>query len=398
MILKYIHQDGTKESINIQSNKPVTHSWINISSSNKIDFIKEFIPSFNNGQKIILFDQKHKQLLKFHKNNDINTLKRIEEVNKDSQLLFFTSGSTGFPIGAFKSKSNLLHEVKVLKELLSSYNIKRVVVTVPFVHIYGIIAGLLLPSSLDNIELIVKDDFLPYELLEEAQTKNTLVVTTPVFIKALSRIDNSENLSSSIFISSTGPLDIQDVSSFEAKFQTNILQLFGSTETGGIAYKLGVAKNWVPLNSVNVSSIDDKLNVSSPFISKYIFDKSIKNLHQPFQTEDIIENNTDSFILIGRTNKIIKIAGKRISALQIESIIETIPEVQVAIVELVYKKDLLRSEQIKITLQASQELSKNVIKNKITEHFSTLTIPFRLNYVDKINYSSVGKKILFNLY
>jgi len=395
MILQYIHQDGSKESINIKNSKDVTDKWININTIDKISFIKEFIPAFNSGQKIILFDHKHTQLLKFHKDNNINNLKNIDEVNKDSQILFFTSGSSGFPIGAFKSKKNLLNEVEVLKQLLKDSTIKRVVVTVPFVHIYGIIAGLLLPSELKDIELIVKDDFLPYELLEEAFEKNTLIITTPVFIKALSRIDETKDLSSSIFISSTGPLAIEDITDFTNKFKTNLLQLFGSTETGGIAYKYNEAKKWTTLNTVTISSLNNKLNVKSTFLSKYILDKNIHTLKQPFQTEDIIENDKDGFILLGRSNKIIKIAGKRISSIQIEAILETIPEVKACIVELVYKKDLLRSEQIKIILEVKEKISKSIIKESISNNFGPLNIPFSILYVDKINYSSVGKKIIF---
>jgi len=395
MILKYIYKDGTKKQISIKLNKKVTDKWINITATDKLDFIKEFIPAFNSGQKIILFDHKHKQLLEFNQKNDINNLNNIEKVNKESKILFFTSGSTGFPLGAFKSKANLFNEVEILKQLLINHEITRVVVTVPFVHIYGIIAGLLLPLSLNNIELIIKDDFLPYEVLEEASKANTLVVTTPVFIKALARLEETKKLNSSIFISSTGPLDTKDILNFESKYATTVLQLFGSTETGGIAYKFGTKQKWTNLDTVNISTLDDKLNVKSSFISKYILDKNILTLKQPFQTEDIIEKYEDGFSIIGRSNKIIKIAGKRISSLQIETILEAIPEVQVAVVQLVYKKDLLRSEQIKITLESKNKVSKSIIKDSISNQFGALTIPFSIFYVDKINYSSVGKKIIF---
>jgi len=252
----------------------------------------------------------------------------------------------------------------------------------------------LLPLSLD-VKIIVKDDFLPYELLEEAKAKQTLVITTPVFIKSLVKLSDETSLDSSLFICSTGPLHSSDVKDFQQKYQTDIMQIFGSTETGGIAYKRNTSEQWKALNSVQVCSSDDKLSVKSPFISPYILDKKILKLNQPFVTEDIIEIGRDGFILVGRSNKIIKIAGKRISALQIESILESIPEVDKAIVELVYHKELLRSEQIKITLQASKKIDKKTIKRKISEHYGVLTIPFTLVYVDKINYSSMGKKVLF---
>ena len=392
MILKHINVDGSREIVKLDLNRKISKDWIHINSKNKLDFIKEFLPSFINGQKMILFDINHKQLLKFHQDNDINSFENIDDTK--AQLLFFTSGSSGFPLGAFKTKENLIEEVLVLKELIKGRGTIRVVVSVPFVHIYGILAGLLLPLYLEEVTLIVKDDFLPYELLKEASFENTLIVTTPVFIKALIRLNDVKSLSSSLFISSTSPIDADTIVSFEEKFETNLMQLFGSTETGGIAYKFGASQRWMPLNKVIISQDCDKLCLSSPFLSSFILDQKILKLEKNFTTEDIIKLKKDGFKLIGRSNKIIKIAGKRISALQIESILENIEGIEKAIVELVYKQGLLRSEQIMIIFQAKQKISKKEIKKKISENFGILTIPFSVKYVDKIQYSSVGKKIL----
>lgn len=395
MILDYIHADNSRERIELDLDTAINDKWLNISSKNKLEFIKTFLPAFQSGQKLVLFDSNHKQLAKFHKENDISRFKKFDEVDSCAQLLFFTSGSSGFPVGAFKSRENILQEVEELKNLLDSYNIKKVVATVPFVHIYGVLAGLLLPMSLGNIELVVKEDFLPYEILSEASCINTLVVTTPVFIKALGKLDEKIDMSSSLFISSTGPLQNEDVQTLEEKYNTNIIQLFGSTETGGIAYKQGSDSMWNALKLVNISSKNDKLSVESPFISPYILDKEIKVLLQPFTTEDIIELENEKFRLIGRSNKLIKIAGKRISASHIETIIETLDGVEKAVVELVYKKEMLRSEQILITLQAEKKIDKLTIKAKISECFGVLTIPFKVKYVYEINLSAMGKKVIF---
>ncbi|WP_415396520.1 AMP-binding protein [Sulfurimonas sp. CS5] len=398
MILEYIHKDSSRETIDINLSKEISDAWIDINSTNKVEFIKEFLPAYNSKQKIVLFDSNHKQLLKFNQDNDINKFNNITEVNSKCQILFFTSGSSGFPVGAFKTKENLEREVQVLKSLLKEYSIKRVVVTVPFIHIYGVLAGLLLPIHLYGVKLVIKDDFLPYELLEEASFDDTLVVTTPVFIKALSKLNTNSKLTSNLFICSTGPLHIDDVTVFENKFETNLLQLFGSTETGGIAYKFSKRIKWTLLDNVHISIKDNKLNVISPFISPFIFNKKILRVESSFTTEDIVEIDEideDKFTLIGRSNKIIKIAGKRISAIQIESIIETIPDVNKAIVELIYKKEMLRSEQIIIILEATSKVDVKIIKQAISKYYGTLTIPFSVKYVDKIDYSAMGKKIIF---
>ncbi|EDZ63803.1 protein containing AMP-dependent synthetase and ligase domain [Sulfurimonas gotlandica GD1] len=393
MIIEYINKDSSREIIDISLNKETSDEWININSTSKKEFIKEFFSAFSSGQKIVLFDKNHTKLQKFYEENDLNNFEDIDEVNKIAQLLFFTSGSSGFPVGAFKSRQNLLEEVEVLKDLLKSFNIERVVVSVPFVHIYGILAGLLLPLHLNDITLIVKDDFLPYEILEEASVDNTLVITTPLFIKALAKVSDNKELTKSLFISSTGPLHLDDVTLFQERYKTTVMQLFGSTETGGIAYKKGVSNKWKSLKYVSIQSEDERLTLSSPFISKYLLENKIIELKQPFKTQDIVAINGDSFTLLGRANKLIKIAGKRISALEIESIIETIEDVEKAVVSLIYKKELLRSEQILITLQAKQKIDKRLIKDKIAQNYGTLTIPFKVDYVDNLNYSAMGKVI-----
>ena len=395
MILEYIYANGEKEQIEIEKNVPITSEWDYIQTANKLEFIKTFIPKFLSGQKVVLFDANHKHLLDFYNNNNINKLANIDKVNVDAKILFFTSGSSGFPLGAFKSVENLLGEVKSLQRVVSRQKIRKVVVSVPFVHIYGVLAGLLLPLELGDIRLVIKEDFLPYELVEEALEKDTLVITTPVFIKALAKLPIQNNLCDTLFVSSTAPLSLDDVTTFEDKFQSNLIQLFGSTETGGIAYKIGRSTEWNALDGVTIKSKENKLSVSSPYISGYLLQEHIQELQQPYVTEDIVEITHNSFVLIGRSNKLIKIAGKRISAVQIENILEELPIIDKAIVELVHKKELLRSEQILITLEAKSKVDKRVIKEKLSQNYGIITIPFTLKFVDKIHYSAMNKKVLF---
>lgn len=393
MILEYIYSDSHREKVVFEDKITADNTYKYIKAVNKRTFIEEFLPSFIAGQKMVLFDSNHKQLVDFYNNKNINSFEMINEI--DAQLLFFTSGTSGFPLGAFKSKMNLEEEVFILKKMLQTYKIKKVIVTVPFVHIYGVLVGLLLPFYLDDVTLVVKEDFLPYELLKEASSGECLIVTTPVFMKALGRLEETKDLSSSIFISSTGALHDDDINTLEKKYKTTIMQLFGSTETGGIAYKLGASKNWTALENVTIESKDEKLCVTSPFISNYILDTKIKKLITPFQTEDIIEIDSNGFSLLGRSNKIIKIAGKRIAAQTIEKILETIPNINKAVVSIVYKKNLLRSEQILIRLESSDTIEKVMIKKKLNESYGILTIPFTIEYVKKINISAMGKKVIF---
>jgi acyl-CoA synthetase (AMP-forming)/AMP-acid ligase II len=160
----------------------------------------------------------------------------LEAIPIETAVLFFTSGTTGEPTGALKTSENILAELAVLKALFSPLGIERVVVTVPLIHIYGFLAGVMLPRVL-GVEVVLKEEFLPHELIALAEDKKTLCITNPVFLKVLNKL-NIESASSHItFVSSTGRLDASIAQSLQDKIGCNIYQLFGSTETGGIAYK-----------------------------------------------------------------------------------------------------------------------------------------------------------------
>ncbi|MEZ4694441.1 MAG: class I adenylate-forming enzyme family protein [Aliarcobacter sp.] len=312
--------------------------------------------------------------------------------NEDFSFLYFTSGSTGFPLGALKTKENIISEIEVLTSLLKKYEIKRVIVTVPFIHFYGSLMGLFYPLF-NNIDIVLKEHFLPNDLLDIIED-NSLVVTTPLYIKSLNRISSSKNLSNSIFISSTAPLQKDDAKEFNEKFSSNILQIFGSTETGGIAYKYNDETLWTPLERVNLSlNEENELKVESDFISNIIFEKELKQTNQQIQTFDYVEFIDNKFKLIGRSSQILKIAGKRYSTIQIENILEQIDGIEKAVVFVNTKKDTLKDEILDITIESKKEFLNKDIKKILQEELSNIKFSINLKIVDKIKTSSVGKKL-----
>jgi uncharacterized membrane protein len=54
VILEYIHKDSSRETIDINLSKEISDAWIDINSTNKVEFIKEFLPAYNSKQKIVI--------------------------------------------------------------------------------------------------------------------------------------------------------------------------------------------------------------------------------------------------------------------------------------------------------------------------------------------------------
>ena len=331
---------------------------------------------------------------------NINSIKpRVEALNfdnlpKDTASIFFTSGTTGEPTGALKSRNNLEAELAVLLDLFASEKFERVIVTVPLIHIYGFLTGVLLTKAL-NVDVVLKEEFLPHELLELSEGKKTLCITNPVFLKVLNKLNIKEKHSNMVFLSSTGKLEPKTAKELPQKLNCKIYQLFGSTETGGIAYKINDDELWTALKQVEVSKKDDCLCVNSPFISKFLIEEEVKEVSLPFVTTDLIEIKDNKFKLLGRKSEIIKISGKRISLLEVENLLEEHKDIDEALVKLDYEVNSHKDEQLSISIVSSLELTllKKEVKTVLQEHYKKINIRTHVEVVDEILKNLMGKKV-----
>ena len=276
MILKIFNDNGSITNYEIKKELFFDEKYLNkvshIASSKKEENALNIFKSYFSNAKSILFDNTNKAIVKQLNDLNIKDFKedyRSENIftDKEFSFLYFTSGSTGFPAGALKTTENIISEIEVLSELINkNHKINKVIVTVPFIHFYGSLMGLFFPLF-NNIDIILKEHFLPNDLLEMIDD-NSLVITTPLYIKSLNRLNAKKNLNKALFISSTAPLLKEDAKEFKDKFSTNIIQIFGSTETGGIAYKFNDETLWTPLEKViTTTNENNELKVKSPFIS-----------------------------------------------------------------------------------------------------------------------------------
>jgi acyl-coenzyme A synthetase/AMP-(fatty) acid ligase len=318
----------------------------------------------------------------------------LENLPSNTRAIFFTSGTTGEPTGALKSEENITKELEVLRNLFAPYNFERVIVTVPLIHIYGFLAGVMLPKALDA-DVILKEEFIPHELLNLAEERRTLCITNPVFLKVLNKLKIEGDYSNITFLSSTGKLDADIAKSLCKKIGCKIYQLFGSTETGGVAYKVDDEELWRPLQGVHIEAIDKKLSVESAYLSDYTIESGLQKLDKPFLTTDIIEIVDDSFRLLGRESEIIKISGKRISILEVESLLEQSRLIDEVLVKLSYSVDSHKDEQLALSIVSSTELVKlkKEVKEILRENYKNINIKTAVKQVDNIAKTDTGKKI-----
>ena len=372
-------------------------SLIDTTLANKVIFIPskskeenaiEILQAYLSGAKPILYDHENLSLKEKIESLGTETFKDI-----DFASIFFTSGSTGFPTGAFKSKENIETDMKALLLEFGDFSIEKVVATVPFIHIYGFLVALLLPLKL-NVDLILKEHFLPYDLLEVAKPHH-LVVTTPLYIKSLLRLDETKDLSETIFVSSTGPLPRELAKAFTDKFKTRLIQIFGSTECGSIAFKKQDETFWTPFHSVEATlNAEGLLHVRSPFTSKTLWQGGLVHTGGAIQSFDYATIENGKFQLIGRSSNIVKIAGKRYSTTHIEEILEAIEGISKALVHVKHNNAELKDEVLQIFLEETRSITLKELKNAIKQQLGKMNLPIELTVVDKISTTLMGKKCM----
>jgi len=357
----------------------------------KVEQLSDALYCFENGIFDVIYDKSQPALVRYINSLDQDMLKQ-----DGFQFLYFTSGTTGTPTGVYKTKQNSLKQSEILIKTFGSQKFNRVVTTVPFVHIYGIDIGGVVALDLD-IDVYTKENFLPEELAVEAQKEGTLVVTTPVFIKALNRIKKDVRFDKSLFLTSTAPLPMEDAKEFKEHYGCSVMQLFASTETGLMGYKKDDETILKTYDGVNIGEDSGMLNISSLFVAqKIISNGNIKDVVQPFQTEDIVEIlNENEFRLLGRSSNLAKIAGKRVSTQQIENIIEEIEGVDAVLIKIRKEERALKDEILDIYIQGEKELKPKELKSILKDSFGSIHIPFKIYNHKQILRSSVGKKIGF---
>lgn len=393
--LIYIASDGvvTNDNIGISSfGQNVRNEKLNIlQGRTKKEHFYEILASFASNETLILYDSKMRSSSEAF--TALQGSDKLALLSKKSAAIFFTSGTTGKPTAAFKTLDNILSEVNTHKMFFEAYGIKQVFVTVPLIHIYGYLFGMALPIKL-QIDAVIQEEALPHDIIDICSRKPTLCVTNPVFIKAMLRLKDYTDLSKTLFISSTGVLQQSEAQQFEKMYKTKLFQLYGSTETGGIAIRESCDSHWNTLDGVQISEENGYLKVKSPYVSEYIFDGEIQQNSSYFTTMDLVGiESSSAFYLLGRSSELIKIGGKRLSVVEIETYLESLDGIDEALIGVNREAENLRGEKLSIFIVGNQMMvEKQNIKKQLHDYFGGIHFEYKIAFVELIAKTAAGKK------
>lgn len=229
-----------------------------------------------------------------------------------------TSGSTGAPRDVDKTAAQLLGEAAVLQGLDGSpggLGSGAVLSTVPPMHIYGLLFGVLLPL-VAGVPFVRETPLHPEAVAATArETGATVLVGTPAHLRGLEILEPGDLGPLVRVFSSGAPLAAATGQMLAERFDTRVLEVLGSTETGGIAWRDagGEPAPWTPLPGVEVgANVEGRLQLRSPFLEP--------GATQPLVADDRIELvGAGRFQHLGRADDVVKVGGRRVSLRHMEN-------------------------------------------------------------------------------
>jgi len=265
-----------------------------------------------------------------------------------TNITLFTSGSTGTPKAINKTLQMIDAEIHALQkqwgQLLDGTSI---VSTVSHQHIYGLLFRVLWPLCAGRA-FISHDLTYPEQVIKNG-TPEQVLISSPALLK---RLQNEGQLANyrAVF-SSGGPLSNDAAESCKTLLNQTAIEVFGSTETGGIAFRQqhDIDTPWQFFPDVQPKLMgQDCLALRSPWLGKELR----KDAGGYYQTSDQCELlNDHQFRLNGRIDRIVKIEEKRISLQEVEKHLNELDWINESVV-------LVLDEQHRITLGALLTLTE----------------------------------------
>ena len=232
---------------------------------------------------------------------------------------FYTSGTTGAPKKIIKTFNTLVAEVGNIYfyQKKAVENNAVVLATVMPFHLYGMLWRFLFPlctGLTQDLETITSP-----EKIQEKQEKYDYVVlaTTPSFMDKVAEYKKQYVFKNNcLAVYSSGSFLSEKTSkAMLENFGVSPFEIFGSSETGGVAYRQQKdGKEWHVFPTVSVEADEEtRLVVDSDFtmVNPYVMRDSVKM------------TGTKTFILNGRLDRMIKIAEMRVSLPEMEEHMES---------------------------------------------------------------------------
>jgi acyl-coenzyme A synthetase/AMP-(fatty) acid ligase len=296
----------------------------------------------------------------------------------------FTSGSTGTPVPHKKTWGRLVACVREGAQRLGiadgqSYALLG---TVPAQHMYGFESTVLTCLQSSNA-LCAERPFYPVDICASLARlpRPRVLISTPIHLRTLLGAD-IDLPAADLIVSATAALSPQLALDAEQRFGAPLIEIYGSTETGQIASRRTVATHeWQLWPKVSLTLQDGRAWAQGGHVE------------QRTLMGDVLEARGDQrFILLGRTEDLVNIAGKRGSLGYLNHHLNAIPGV---LDGTFFVREEEPSSAGSVTRLAAfvvaPSLDAAALLERLRERIDPVFLPRPLLFVERLPRSATGK-------
>lgn len=309
---------------------------------------------------------------------------------EQAQLYFYTSGSTGEPKKIPRTLRQLLNEVQGLSQSFTFDENAIAIATVSHQHIYGLLFKLLLPLATGRSFYVPQMAF-PEDVVQAQKQLETLglsnyLISSPALLKRWTTDVVLQHCQ--MVFSSGGKLE----SGVRPLLNRPIIEVLGSSETGGIAHRAQDEDAWSAFSNVAIRIEEQQLMVKSNHAYEDDWITTGDGAAWSHAT-------CQTFKLMERTDRIIKLEEKRLSLDAIEQSIQVLDEVkQCHVLVFEHEHRQMLGCIVVLTEQAREQLQqqgKSVfvshLKQQLKDHLETIAIPRQWRFLSQLPQNSQSK-------
>lgn len=293
----------------------------------------------------------------------------------------YTSGSTGVPDANSKTWGQLIDGVgRVAKEFkLDTMSRSSMIATIPPQHMFGFEMSIVMPL-LCGVVIHHGQPFYPLDIQAALASvpAPAVLITTPIHLKACNTLmDGWAEIV--LIVSATAPMPEDVARQAEVLLNTEVKEIYGCSEAGAIATRRTTqSSHWDLLPDYELTVDDDKTLLQTPA------------KHEPTLIPDKLKMRHDrSFMLLGRSSDLIKIAGKRGSLVDIAAHIKSVPGVEDAVVFMPECGDDTPGRLA--ALVVAPGLTAEHLRGALVRDIDPVFIPRPLCLLSALPYSPTGK-------
>lgn len=271
----------------------------------------------------------------------------------DVAVVKLSSGSTGRPRGIVTPADALVADDAALARTMGLTPGERIVCAVPMSHSYGL-SSVAMPALMRGSPVVLADpDSGPFGILRAArELEATFLPGVPAFLGALVRTERPPRLADSLrlIISAGAPLSPGTAARFRRVYGRPIRVFYGASETGGICFDRegGAGERGSvgePVEGVRLELASPEpdgpieagegpegagvVTVQSPSVATRYWPEPHPRLADGrFRSSDLARWEAGELVLLGRTDDLINVRGKKVNPREVEDTLAALPGVR----------------------------------------------------------------------